>query len=62
MTEPAKDFETKENAKIGENTEKQDEKFVTNLGTTDPEAASPEPNKAGEASTDPEIRATCVGF
>ena len=56
MTEPLKDFETKENAKIGENTEKQDEKFVTNLGTTDPEAVSPEPNQAGEASTDPEIR------
>jgi molecular chaperone GrpE len=57
MTEPAKDFETRENAKIGENTEKQDEKFVTNLGTTDPEAGSPEPNKAGDASTDPESRA-----
>ena len=56
MTEPAKDFETRENAKIGENTEKQDEKFVTNLGTTDPEAGSPEPNKAGDASTDPESR------
>ena len=56
MTEPLKDFETKENAKIGENTEKQDEKFVTNLGTTDPEAGSPEPNKAGDSSTDPEIR------
>ena len=53
MTEPLKDFETKENAKIVENTEKQDEKFVTNIGTTDPEAVSPEPNQAGEASTDP---------
>jgi molecular chaperone GrpE len=58
MTEPAKDFETRENAKIGENTEKQDEKFVTNLGTTDPEAGSPEPNKAGDTSTDPESRVT----
>jgi len=56
MTEPSKDFETTENAKIGENTEKQDEKFVTNLGKTDPEAVSPEPNKTGEASTDPESR------
>lgn len=53
MTEPLKDFETKEQAKIVENTEKQDEKFVTNIGTTDPEAVSPEPNQAGEASTDP---------
>lgn len=56
MTEPAKDFETREKAKISENKEKQDEKFVTNLGTTDPEAGSPEPNKAGDASTDPESR------
>jgi molecular chaperone GrpE len=53
MTEPSKDFETKEHANIGENTEKQDQNFVTNLGTTDPEAVSPEPNQAGEASTDP---------
>jgi molecular chaperone GrpE len=56
MTEPAKDFETRENAKIGENTEKQDEKFVTNPGTTDPEAVSSKANKAGDASTDPESR------
>jgi molecular chaperone GrpE len=56
MSEPPKDFETKENAKICENTEKQDETFVTNLGTTDPEAVSPEPNKAGDAFADPESR------
>ncbi|MBV8276413.1 MAG: hypothetical protein JO170_14295, partial [Verrucomicrobia bacterium] len=56
MSEPSKEFETEENARIGENTEKQDEKFVTNLGTTDPEAVSREPNRPGDASTDPESR------
>jgi len=56
MSEPSKDFETKEQSKVWENTEKQDEKFVTNLGTTDPEATSPEPNKAGETFADPESR------
>jgi molecular chaperone GrpE len=56
MNEPSEDFNTKENAEICGNTEKQDEKFVTNLGTTDPEADSPEPNKAGDVSADPESR------
>jgi molecular chaperone GrpE len=56
MSEPVKDFETNENVKNWENTEKQDEKFVTNLGTTDPEAASPEPNKTGDTFADPESR------
>jgi molecular chaperone GrpE len=57
MSEPSEEFKTKEHAEICDNTEKQDEKFVTNLGTTDPEAGSPEPNKAGDAFADPESRA-----
>ncbi|HEY2424236.1 MAG TPA: nucleotide exchange factor GrpE [Chthoniobacterales bacterium] len=56
MSEPSEDFKTKEHAEICDNTEKQDEKFVTNPGTTDPEAGSPEPNKAGDAFADPESR------
>jgi molecular chaperone GrpE len=56
MSEPSDEFKTKEHAEICDNIEKQDEKFVTNLGTTDPEAGSPEPNKAGDAFADPESR------
>jgi molecular chaperone GrpE len=56
MIEPSEEFENKEAAKSGENIEKQNEKFVTNLGTTDPDAVSPEPVKAGDMSTDADHR------
>ena len=54
MSEPSKDFETKERANFSENTEQQNEKSVTNLGTNDPETVSPEPNRTGDGSTDPD--------
>jgi molecular chaperone GrpE len=57
MSEPSKEFENNEDAKIGENAGKQREKLVTNLRTNAPEAMSPEPN-AGEAPADPDSRLT----
>jgi molecular chaperone GrpE len=54
MSKPSEEFKSKKHTEICDNTEKQDEKFVTNPGTTDPEAGSPEPNKAGDAFADPE--------
>ena len=56
MSKPSEEFKTKKHAEFCDNTEKQDEKFVTNPGTTDPEAGSPEPNKPGDAFADPESR------
>lgn len=56
MTESSKEFEYKEHAKIAENTEKQNDNPVTDLGTKDPDGASPEPSGSGDASKDPGSR------
>ena len=56
MTESPKEFNNKEDAKIVQNAEKQNDNFVTNQGTNDPEAVSPDPNRSGDASTDPDGR------
>ena len=56
MIESPKDFENQENAKIGENAEKQNENFVTNQGTNDPEVVSPELNRPSDVSTDSDRR------
>jgi molecular chaperone GrpE len=53
MTDSSKEFERKENAGIGEEAERQNEKFMANLETTDPEATSPNSNPGGEQTAEP---------
>jgi molecular chaperone GrpE len=56
MTDSSKEFERKENAGIGEEAERQHEKFMANLETSDPEATSPNLNPGGEPAAEPGIR------
>jgi molecular chaperone GrpE len=56
MTDSSKEFERKENAGIGEEAERQNEKFMANLETSDPEATSPNLNPGGEPAAEPGSR------
>ena len=56
MSDSSKEFERKENAGIGEEVERQNEKFMANLETTDPEATSPNLNPGGEPTAEPGVR------
>jgi molecular chaperone GrpE len=56
MTDPSKEFETKEHPRTGENGEEQNVKLVTNLGNSEPEAISTQTNSAVDASSDPASR------
>jgi molecular chaperone GrpE len=56
MTEPSKEFENQEHATIPENTEKQNDNSVTDLGNKDPDGVSPEPSWSGDAPTAPDSR------
>jgi molecular chaperone GrpE len=53
MTDQSKEFESRENARTGENSEDQNAKLVTNLGNSDPEPMSTQTNSALDASADP---------
>jgi molecular chaperone GrpE len=53
MTDSSKEFERKDNAGIGEEAERQSEKFMANLETSDPEATSPNLNPGGEPVAEP---------
>jgi molecular chaperone GrpE len=56
MSDSSKEFERKENAGIGEEVERQNEKFMANLETSDPEATSPDLNPGGEPAAVPGAR------
>jgi molecular chaperone GrpE len=56
MSDTSKEFETREDVGIGENAEKQNERFMVNVESSDPEAMSPSPKPAGEPTTAPEAR------
>jgi molecular chaperone GrpE len=53
MTDSSKEFERKENAGIGEEADRQNEKFMANLETSDPEATSPNLTPGGEPTAEP---------
>jgi molecular chaperone GrpE len=56
MSDSSKEFERKENAGIGEEAERQNEKFMANLETSDPEATSPNLKPGGEPAAEPGAR------
>ena len=56
MSDSSKEFERKDNAGIGEEVERQNEKFMANLETSDPEATSPNLNPGGEPTAEPGVR------
>ena len=56
MSDSSKEFEHKDNAGIGEEVERQNEKFMANLETSDPEATSPNLNPGGEPTAEPGVR------
>jgi len=56
MSDSSKEFERKENEGIGEEAERQNEKFMANLETSDPEATSPNLNPGGQPTAEPGAR------
>jgi molecular chaperone GrpE len=58
MSDSSKEFERKENTGIGEEAKRQNEKFMANLETSDPEATSPNLNPGGEPTAEPGARLT----
>ena len=62
MSDSSKEFERKENAEVGEEAERQNEKFMANLETTDPEATAPNLNPGGEQTAEPRTLSELAGM
>lgn len=56
MSDSSKEFEPKDNAGIGEEVETQNDKFMANLETSDPEATSPNLNPGDVPTAEPGTR------
>jgi molecular chaperone GrpE len=56
MSDSSKEFERKDNAGIGGEADRQNEKFMANLETSDPEATSPNLTPGGEPTAEPGAR------